>query len=181
MVIEAYDIPFARSYWVSPGLFLAGYYPGSIDPYEKSTNLHALIHAGIRVAIDLTEENENTIAGQSIMDYETEWRSLTGDEDSYYRIPIDDMDTPSPEEMKGILDLIDLKIRENKPVYIHCMGGIGRTGTVVGCWLVRHDIVKAIEVFDYIRELRRHDPYRILESPQTEVQRKMVLTWQVGS
>ena len=24
-------------------------------------------------------------------------------------------------------------------VYVHCWGGVGRTGTVVGCWLVRHE------------------------------------------
>ena len=33
---------------------------------------------------------------------------------------------------------IDEAMSAGKAVYVHCWGGVGRTGTVVGCWLVRH-------------------------------------------
>eukprot|EP00957_Ditylum_brightwellii_P026272 1987188-Ditylum_brightwellii.AAC.1 len=40
--------------------------------------------------------------------------------------------------MSRILDTIDEAIWErNHTVYVHCRGGIGRTGTAVGCFLVR--------------------------------------------
>ena len=42
--------------------------------------------------------------------------------------------------LKHILDEIDGAILNGKTVYVHCLGGIGRTGTVVGCYLVRHGI-----------------------------------------
>ena len=40
--------------------------------------------------------------------------------------------------MASILDAIDAALDGGKTVYVHCWGGVGRTGTVVGCWLVRH-------------------------------------------
>ena len=40
--------------------------------------------------------------------------------------------------MSDILDAIDAALRDGKTVYVHCWGGVGRTGTVIGCWLVRH-------------------------------------------
>ena len=35
---------------------------------------------------------------------------------------------------------VDDALGEGRTVYVHCWGGIGRTGTVVGCWLVRHGL-----------------------------------------
>ena len=40
--------------------------------------------------------------------------------------------------MLAVLDAIDIALCEGHGVYIHCWGGVGRTGTVVGCWLKRH-------------------------------------------
>ena len=35
--------------------------------------------------------------------------------------------------MSGILDVLAAAERDGAPAYVHCWGGIGRTGTVVGC------------------------------------------------
>ena len=53
-----------------------------------------------------------------------------------YGIP--DRTCPSPATMTRILDRIDELLAAGEVVYVHCLAGIGRTGTVVGCWLVRH-------------------------------------------
>ena len=45
---------------------------------------------------------------------------------------------PSREEMREILDLIDAELAAGGVVYLHRYRGVGRTGTVVGCQLVRH-------------------------------------------
>ena len=50
------------------------------------------------------------------------------------------MATPGVGVMKRILDDVDEAIAGGGLTYVHCWGGIGRTGTVVGCWLVRHGL-----------------------------------------
>ena len=37
-----------------------------------------------------------------------------------------------------MLDTIDQALAAGHTMYVHCWGGVGRTGTVVGCHLVRH-------------------------------------------
>ena len=180
MTADLYVLPFERSYWVSPGCFLAGCYPGAVDPDEAAANLKALMDMGIRTCLDLTEQNELNIYGQVLMNYEPRWKKLIGEEDSYHRIPVRDRHAPSFSGMKTILDLIDSEIRRNRPVYVHCLGGLGRTGTVVGCWLARHGVAAGSEILDHIQKLRGLTPYAYLESPQTEEQREMVQDWQPG-
>jgi hypothetical protein len=51
--------PFKDSYWVEPGLFLAGRYAGAKDPEEARIKLRNLLKCGIEAFIDLTEEGEN--------------------------------------------------------------------------------------------------------------------------
>jgi hypothetical protein len=41
------SLPFPKSYWVIPGKFLAGAYPGSADPEEAKEKIKALTFCGI--------------------------------------------------------------------------------------------------------------------------------------
>jgi len=180
MADNVHSKPFDRSYLVVPGLLLAGCYPGAIDPVEATANLEALLSVGILTYVDLTEQDEVNIAGQPLVSYEREWRRRTADAGSHRRKPIRDRDIPSSAEMKAILDLIDSEIQGDRPVYVHCLGGIGRNGTVVGCWLARHGVAAGSAVLDHIQELRIDEPYGVLDSPETEDQREMVRKWQAG-
>jgi protein-tyrosine phosphatase len=80
--------------------------------------------------------------------------------------------------MRNILDEIDTAISQNKSVYVHCWGGKGRTGTVVGCYLARHGYAQGQAVLDLIEKLRYNDPEVSRPSPETRQQREMVTTWQ---
>ena len=55
-------------------------------------------------------------------------------------MPIPDTGNPKPAQVESILDTIDTAIAAGRRVYVHCWGGIGRTGTIVGCYLVRHGL-----------------------------------------
>ena len=99
---------------------------------------------------------------------------------TYLRISIPDMQVPSQKTMQAILDSIDGAVGRDQPVYVHCWGGYGRTGTVVGCYLARHGIACGDEVMECIAELRRNVDTGVELSPQNELQRTMVRQWQRG-
>ena len=50
--------PLPNSYWVVPGRFAAGEYPGAKDPDEAAARLRALLSASIDHFVDLTEPGE---------------------------------------------------------------------------------------------------------------------------
>ena len=54
---------------------------------------------------------------------------------------IRDMRVCNERHMRRVLDAIDKDIADGRTVYVHCWGGIGRTGMVIGCWLVRHGMM----------------------------------------
>jgi protein-tyrosine phosphatase len=58
-------------------------------------------------------------------------------------------------------------------------GGIGRTGTVVGCWLAEQGVAQGEEAIEKIAELRAtwDDPTIYRDSPETETQRNIVRSW----
>ena len=174
--------PFSRSYWVVPGKFLAGYYPGDRQKDVMKQKLIDLLTCGIRCVINLMEQDERDHDGLPFVDYAPVIQKLAdgGPPIACYRMPIRDLGIPSRELMVQILDRIDDALKNDRPVYIHCWGGRGRTGTVVGCWLVRHGIAEGESALEKIRELRRYDAKAHWPSPETPDQVRMVLSWEKG-
>jgi protein-tyrosine phosphatase len=81
--------------------------------------------------------------------------------------------------MQLILDKIDTALDSGQVVYVHCFAGLGRTGTVVGCYLARHGISGEAALTEIAR-LRQDLPTARLRSPEVEIQRQMVRCWPVG-
>ncbi|MFM7931942.1 MAG: dual specificity protein phosphatase family protein, partial [Pirellula sp.] len=80
--------------------------------------------------------------------------------------------------MRNILDAIDHSLDKKTPVYLHCFGGIGRTGTVICCWLLRHGYANSEDVFDLLSKLRKADLERATwPAPENDAQREFVRTW----
>ena len=174
--------PFSRSYWVIPGQFLAGYYPGDRQKDAMKQKMTDLLACGIRCVINLMEPDERDHDGLPFVDYAPIMKRLTdgGPPVVCHRMPIQDLGIPSRELMVQILDRIDEALREGRPVYIHCWGGRGRTGTVVGCWLVRNGIAEGESALEKIRELRHSDAKAHWPSPEMPDQIRMVLSWEKG-
>ena len=81
------------------------------------------------------------------------------------RMPIRDFGVPTYEQMRRILDAIDAALAEGRTVFVHCRGGIGRTGTLVGCWKRRHGAPA-------------EDTFAALGGrPETDEQRAMIRGW----
>jgi predicted protein tyrosine phosphatase len=127
------SVPFPRSYWVLPGRLPAGEYPGSKDPDEATRKIKNLFESGIRRVINLMEPDETDIAGAPFRPYENILSDSAGEKDAAFsclRFPIRDVSIPSPDTMAKILDSIDEGIEAGNTVYVHCLGGIGRTGGI---------------------------------------------------
>ena len=176
------DTPYERSYWVLPGKLLAGYYPGDREPETCRAKLQALVDSGVRHVVNLVEEERVDLYGRPI-DYPSRLASIASDmgiEVSYSHNPVTDLGIPSREKMKSILDDVDAAIEGGKTVYVHCLAGIGRTGSVVGCYLARHDIAVGNRALEMIERLRADDPNAHVPSPESEIQRELVRSWRVG-
>ena len=64
------------SYWVVPGSFLGGCFPGNLDEAEQTRRLEQLLDAGIRVFVNLMEQDERNRLGQPFGDYAARVREL---------------------------------------------------------------------------------------------------------
>jgi hypothetical protein len=169
--------PTTFSYWVVPELLLAGAYPGDTDPVDHRRKVQTLVTAGIRVFVNLTEEDEANFMGRSLMPYQDLACQLCP-EVVCIRHPIRDLSVPTEAEMRAILDDIDVPMKNGKPVYVHCLGGVGRTGTVIGCWLLRHGFAEPSNVLDVLMQLRQQDKERRNRmAPETAAQQRFVKAW----
>ncbi|MGD9085904.1 MAG: dual specificity protein phosphatase family protein [Desulfobacterales bacterium] len=175
--------PFDQAYWVVPDRLMAGYYPGSALGREGHDQLNALLKCGIRHFINLMQSNETRWYGKSVVPYEAQTRTLArklGCEVSFDRLPIKDMGIPTRIEMARILDRMDQKLEAGKPVYVHCLGGVGRSGTVVGCYLARHGYASGRRILQLIQQLRQNTATHDRTAPESRPQIDLVLSWVEG-
>jgi len=167
-------LPFPESYWVIPGDFLAGEYPGRREENESGKRIQRLIQSGIRVCIDLTKPGEIQPSYREVFLEELDQYGYQG---NYYHFPIYDFGIPDIAQMKRTLDHIDQCIAQTLPVYLHCHAGVGRTGLTVGCFLVRHGL-SGDDALERIKDLRKKVPSRWAASPETDAQAEFVRLWQ---
>lgn len=166
--------PIPDSYWVIPGRFLAGEYPGSTSEESTRANLRNFIASGITAFIDLTHPGE-----YGLLPYESwllEEAKAAGKKISYNRHSIGDFGTPTEEEMVETLNTIANALQAGETLYMHCMAGRGRTGTVVGCFLVEAGL-KGDDALLELQHLRQPMPSGIHPSPEAIGQKWMVSYW----
>lgn len=120
--------------WVDESRLAAMAHPASLDEYLW------LRRQGIQLVISLCEDppprtwvNEAGLFSMSI--------------------PVEDMHPPSQKQIELCLSAIDKANAQQMPVGIHCTAGLGRTGTMLACYFVKHGL-SADAAIAKVRKLR---------------------------
>ncbi|MFN2567639.1 MAG: ADP-ribosylglycohydrolase family protein [Gemmatimonadaceae bacterium] len=179
---SAFARPIENSYVIPGTLLAAGEYPGSAPHWpaaEAQAKLSRFSTLGSRPSSTSPTRRTNSrhtsprcapLAGQRGIEIIRE------------AMPIYDMDICAEEHMRRVLDTIDAHLAAGRSVYVHCWGGMGRTGLVVGCWLVRHGRTGDAALTQVDALFRTMPKAALAEnaqwgSPQTAAQRALVSAW----
>lgn len=156
----------ARVYHAAPQLW-AGATLGNENQATMQAHIAWLVATGITVVIDLTTPADECVSYAQVL-------AAHAPHITRWQFPIRDMGTPSPALMLAILDTISHAVTHGAHVYVHCWGGIGRSGTVVACWFVRHGM-HGDDALAHLQAVRR-DIDR--SAPETPAQHDFVRRWQ---
>jgi protein-tyrosine phosphatase len=83
----------------------------------------------------------------------------------FHHLPIRDQGVPSLQEATDLLDVLSGRLEAGARVVVHCMGGLGRSGTIAACAVARHGKVGAHDAILAVRRAR--DP-RAVETIEQE-------------
>ena len=107
--------PNPDTYWVIPGKFLAGEYPGDKELVKAREKINRFLEVGVRHFVDLTELGE-LVPYEATLSEESRTASITA---TYQRFPIRDISVPKDAEyLAEILSAIDRRIRQGRAVYV---------------------------------------------------------------
>jgi atypical dual specificity phosphatase len=120
--------------WLEENKLAGMSYPESEDTFTL------LWRIGIRALINLTEEllPEEILTKVGIL---------------AEHIPVVDFTAPTLKQVEQALATIHFYLEKNMPVAVHCIAGLGRTGTVLACYLVGEG-KSADEAITFIRRWR---------------------------
>jgi hypothetical protein len=163
---DAMARPHDHCYWLLPGRVLAGEHPGARGIAALGLRLRAMKACGVGCFIDLTLPDEGL-------------PPYTPHAAQRLSFPIADFGLPQSAEMRATLDAMATALTAGSVMYLHCRAGVGRTGTVAGCWLVEQGLPASAALTLLQRKFAAADQSRGGRlTPETDAQRAFVTGWQ---
>lgn len=162
----------SKFYEVIPGLIYAGSCPWVNS--VRNGLLSEVLRLQIRDFITLREDLNIDEVKSSCLESYPDISIL------YY--PIQDFSVPEARLLREILDSILDNIASQRPLYISCAKGLGRTGIVIACFLSEFYGITGDQALKQMNELRLHNAFEIdYESPETQEQINYVLNWKAST
>ena len=155
--------PIEYSYQVSKNVF-AGEHP-LFDIYKRTANgnIPTLLKFGITVFLDLTQSYEVS-----------EYASFLPSDVRRISFPIRNCDVPSSvESVIGLFRRLEQLMHEQPQakLYIHCHGGVGRTGTIVARYYIYFEHLSFEEALDKMRQQYTQSPRsKFMNAPENKRQ-----------
>ena len=72
----------------------------------------------------------------------------------YLHIHSNDMGVPEFDDLNKSVDFIHKRLENNEPVMVHCLAGLGRTGTILACYLIKYANMSSDDAIAKIRKQR---------------------------
>jgi atypical dual specificity phosphatase len=69
-------------------------------------------------------------------------------------IPVPDKAAPSGDQLSAGIAAIEQTVAKGQRVAVHCRNGRGRSGTLLACYLVRHDRLPSDQAIAHVRAVR---------------------------
>lgn len=120
--------------WVVPDVVAGSGLPTTREEF------YWLLQQGVGSVVSMTEEA-----------LPREW---TDNMVSYLHVPTPDMAAPLQDGIDQAVDFMRECSLSGKPVVVHCAAGLGRAGTILACYMVKHQDMDASGAIGEIRRLR---------------------------
>ena len=121
--------------WIIDGKLAGSALPGLYGDHEKEIKF--LKSCNVSHIVSLLEE---------------EVSDQFGDDFFYYHFPIEDMKVPNALQAKKVLKQVRSWIENDQVVLFHCKAGLGRTGTMLACYMIDEGMT-ADEALEHVRRI----------------------------
>jgi len=143
---------------------------GGMKYPNDEMDILGLHSVGVGTVVTLTEEPLDFNMDQAFPNYIRQVQR--GNAPKLYHIPIIDFGVPTFRQIDEFVDLARETIRKEKAIVVHCLAGIGRTGTMIACYLA----AEGMSAEDAISLTRQKRPGSLVTHQQEEMVSKY-LNW----